>query len=466
MKFKRRIALTLFFVLLVFGVAFSMLMYVGKLSFQLKELKNQSTMLLADMYRLNFEIKNIMTATGITTEELRTSLLETVGSFEQSLLFVEKNSRKLLSDAELSMSLKNAKALWNMTRRDLDLVSNHLEKLIELGIDKRTGLISRSQYGYLLHRDGYSAGQERYHLLSLENAIESFTASSYSYGLVFTDLNEKIAASADAYIRYSLFSSVAIILTVVTGALVFFLLFSHQALVRQLDRLIDEVREQETEKRDAELRALRYQINPHFLYNTLGSIRSVAVGAGQEEIAEMLRIVSRFFRKTISRTNALISVGDERLVVSDYLAILQIRYKNRLTVGLDFPAGVERFLMPSLILQPLIENAVLHGLTVRLNDQDGDARLDISARVSHASLFFEIRDNGTGMDEEEIAKSFAASPRDPNESGIHIGIHNIHERIQRQCGKAYGLSIQGKKGEYTLVKIRLPLLPEAEDHGA
>jgi sensor histidine kinase YesM len=465
MKFRKKIALAVFFVFTVFSFVFAVLVYVGKISFDLKELKNQSTQLLADMYRLNFEVKSIMTATAITTAELRAGLTETISKFQSSFDIVEKNSRTLMTDSELSTKLRHAQALWKSTRRDLDLVIKHLDMLIELGIDRRTGLISRTQYSYLLALDEIRDGRERYHLLSLENAIESFTASSYSYSLVFSGLNSEIAASADAYIRYSIFTAITMVGIVVMGSLIFFYLFSRQALVRQLDRLLDEAMKKEEEKREAQLRALQYQINPHFLYNTLGSIRSAAVGAKQEKIAEMLKILSRLLRNTITRTSSHITLRDEMVVLSDYIAILQIRYKGRISVEAEFDPRVEDLLMPSLLLQPLIENAVLHGLSARLNDPEGNAKLRISANIHHGNLVFEIFDNGIGMDETEIRRAFIAPPKESGRGGVHIGIRNLHERIQIQCGKAYGLSIQGRKGEYTLVKIKLPYIPR-EGHAA
>ncbi len=460
MRFKRQISFAIIFILTVFLITFSVLMYVGDVSFRLKDLKNQSTQLLAYMYRLNFEIKSILTATAISTVDLRKNFMETVTGFEQALDLVEKNSKKLMADPELSKSMKNAKALWGTTRKDLYLISDHLRQLGDLGLDRRIGFISRSQYAYLSMREDNSTGKERYHLLSLENAIESFSATSFSYSLVFTNLNDAIAVSSGAYIRYSILSSVIIIVIVVAAALIFFFLFSHQALVLQLDRLIDEALLKEKKIRETELRALRYQINPHFLYNTIGSIRAVAVDAGQGEIAEMLRVLSRLLRNTISRGADCISVAEERQVIADYISILQIRYRNKLAVTFDFADGIDHVLMPSLLLQPIIENAVLHGLSRRLNDPDGGARLEISARVSHSFLMFEVRDNGTGMDEIEVAKAFSVALRDPNPEGIHIGIPNIQERIQRQCGKAFGLSIQSSKGEYTSVRIKLPALRE------
>lgn len=459
MKFRKKIALAVFFIFTVFSLVFSILLYVGTISFDLKELKNQSTQLLADMYRLNFEVKSIMTATGITTGELRTGLTETILKFQNSFDLVEKNSRTLMKDTELSVKLRHAEALWNSTRRDLDLVIKHLDMLIDLGIDRRTGLISRTQYSYLLALDQIRDGREHYHLLSLENAIESFTASSYSYGLVFSGLNAEIADSADAYIRFGVFTAITMIGIVVIGSLVFFYLFSHQALVRQLDRLLDEAMKKEEEKREAQLRALQYQINPHFLYNTLGSIRSVAVGAKQEQIADMLKILSRLLRNTITRTSSHITLRDEMAVLSDYISILQIRYKGRITVEAEFDPRVEDLLIPSLLLQPLIENAVLHGLSGRLNEPEGNAKLRISAKINHGNLVFEIYDNGIGMDEADVRRIFISPPKESGRGGVHIGIRNLHERIQIQCGKAYGLSIQGKKGEYTLVKIRLPYIP-------
>ena len=466
MKVMKKIAIAAFFILFVFIVAFSILVYAGKASLDIKELKNESTQLLAEMYRLNFEVKSIMTATAITTGEIRNSLLKTVENFETLLTLVEKRSEKLLSDPLLSSSLSNARNLWNSNRRDLDLIIKHLDALIELGIDKRTGLISRAQYSYLLTVNSNYYGKERYHFLALENAIDSFTASSYSYSLVFSRLNNQIASSAEEYIRYSILSSIVIVAIVVVGSLILFSLFSHVALVRQIDRLVDETKKKEEEKREAELIALQYQINPHFLYNTLGSIRSYALVAKQEEIADMLKVLCRLLRKTLSPTEASITVREELSILADYISILQIRYKSRIRVDYRIDPNVYDLLMPNLLIQPLIENAVLHGLSQKLNQEGGEGLLRISVRITHAGLIFEIYDDGIGMSEREIEEAFRECSEQKDHEGVHIGISNLHRRIQIQYGKSYGISIHGRKGEFTSVKMKLPLIQYGEHYVA
>ena len=456
MKIKRKIAIAVMFILGVFTVAFSILVFAGRVTFQLKDLKTQSTQLLSEFYRLNLEVKSIMTATAITTGELRANLVETVHDVQDSIDLVERNSRLLLSNEGLSDQLLHATNLWKTTRKDLDKIEYHMGELIRLGIDERINFISRMQYSYLRIRDQGADGTERFHLLSLENATESFTASSYSYGKVFQTLNEEIASAADGYIRFSLASAIALMAIVVAGALGFGFLFSHQALVTQLDGLIDEAKRTEEDKRRAELLALRYQINPHFLYNTLGAIRSYAVREEQQEIAEMIKVLSRLLRTTVSRTSEMVTIREEIAILKDYVAVLQIRYMRRIKFTFDMEDDLDQAIIPGLLLQPVVENAVLHGLSKRLNEaEDGDARLEVRVRSNHDTIILEVRDNGTGMDERALWEAFHGNGSEALD-GHSIGIRNIQERIQKRYGRSYGITIESRKGSHTLVTIKLP----------
>jgi len=234
--------------------------------------------------------------------------------------------------------------------------------------------------------------------------------------------------------------------------------------VRQMGQKIRLLYEQslqvEKEKQQAQLKALQYQINPHFLYNTLGSLQLAAAMHQQKEIAGTLRSLSRLLRNTISKTENLITLAEEIEMVEDYLAIMQFRYRNRLAVDLTVPDELLRMAIPGQILQPLLENAIQHGLNEDLNRESGEPRIHIGADQVQEGLILRIRDNGTGMDEQTVRQVFSGGENCRMDGSVHIGLKNIHDRIRIQFGEPFGLDVESRPGSGTAVSILLPLIEE------
>lgn len=224
---------------------------------------------------------------------------------------------------------------------------------------------------------------------------------------------------------------------------------SYNAMLDRLDALIREIYEEQLHRKDAEISALQAYINPHFLNNTLNSIGSLARSRGAPEIARMVTSLARLFRIVLSRTEKRVRLSQELEYVTEYLRIQQIRYGKRLAVDYEIPEDTMELLVPSFILQPLVENALEHGV----EPQEAGGRIRLSSQVASDELILEVQDDGVGMTGAQIEEALHGEHR----VGKRVGLGNVAERIHALEGNQYGTEIESSAGSYTCVRIRLPL---------
>lgn len=216
------------------------------------------------------------------------------------------------------------------------------------------------------------------------------------------------------------------------------------------------VNEQEA-TRKSELDALQAQINPHFLYNTLDSIVWMAENGKSEDVITMVTALARLFRISISRGAKFITVEQEIEHAKNYLIIQKIRYKNKFNYSIDIEPDVRKLNTLKLILQPLIENAIYHGIEYM---QD-EGKIEISASIHENKILFIIRDNGLGIDPEKMPGLLRYDGKSKGGSGV--GVKNVHERIQLTYGKEFGLEIESELEEGTTIKIWIPIDTNKEE---
>jgi two-component system sensor histidine kinase YesM len=216
------------------------------------------------------------------------------------------------------------------------------------------------------------------------------------------------------------------------------------------------VLEQEA-KRKSEMKALQAQINPHFLYNTLDSIVWMAE-TNNSEVVTMTEALARLFRITLSRGEDQITLEQELEHVRNYLIIQSLRYINKFDYELDAEESLLQNKVLKLILQPLVENSIYHG--IKNKRQKGHIR--ITARAEHGRLLILVQDDGIGMSPEKAATILQSAASDHKDRFSGIGVRNVHERIQLYYGPEYGLQFESKPGEGTTVKVWLPLPGEAK----
>lgn len=212
----------------------------------------------------------------------------------------------------------------------------------------------------------------------------------------------------------------------------------------------------------AELELLQAQINPHFLYNTLDSIAILAEDERAEDVITMVTSLSTFFRNSLSRGEDVISLGAECAQVRSYLEIQQIRYSDILRYDIDVPAELLDCRVPKLILQPLVENALYHGV----KNRRGMGHITVTGEAVEGGMLLRVTDNGAGMDETQVRELQSGLYEDKHTG---LGLVNVHKRIRLYCGSEYGLSFESAPGQGTTVTVRLPqtrlpapLAPETE----
>ncbi|MCG4580808.1 sensor histidine kinase [Clostridium cochlearium] len=225
-------------------------------------------------------------------------------------------------------------------------------------------------------------------------------------------------------------------------------------MLTDIKRLIDKVYQVEKQKRSAELRVLQSQINPHFLYNTLDTIQWKALEYDAFEVADMINYLSVFFRISLSDGKEFITISDELEHVKNYLEIQKIRYKDKISYSINVCNSVEQYLVPKLIVQPLVENSIYHGL--KLQKQKG--MINVSVFSEHGFLFIKVLDNGLGMNNEKLIalrKNLCESIETD-----HYGLYNINERLKLAFGEKYSIEIKSKLKIGTEVLLKIPLISE------
>ncbi|MFC5653678.1 sensor histidine kinase [Paenibacillus solisilvae] len=232
-------------------------------------------------------------------------------------------------------------------------------------------------------------------------------------------------------------------------------------MISRIKYLIEQVYRAELHEREAKLNALQAQINPHFLYNTLETINSIAVVEGIPKVSEIARALSDMFRYSTKAGGIKVDVAEEIGHIRNYLDIVSIRFEDKLTVRLDIPTQLLSYKMIKLVFQPIIENAVFHGIEVKR----GKGELVIQARKEGMDLLFSIRDDGAGMTEEQLVllRNRLANPSTPEQSDTtagKVGIKNVHDRIRFYYGDQYGITLNSELGVGTEVTIRIPAVPE------
>ena len=220
-------------------------------------------------------------------------------------------------------------------------------------------------------------------------------------------------------------------------------------LEQQVNRI---VLEQEN-LRNMESKLLQAQINPHFLYNTLDTIIWLIEGGKNKEAIQMVVALSDFFRVAVSKGKDVISVRDEVMHIRSYLQIQQSRYYDILDYEIQVEEELFDFPMIKLTLQPIVENALYHGIKMLR----AKGKILITGEKVGEELLFQVKDNGIGMDEKELQALRDEVKRPLSDLNSGFGLANVNKRIKLNYGEAYGLEIESKKGEGTLVRVRIPV---------
>ena len=211
-------------------------------------------------------------------------------------------------------------------------------------------------------------------------------------------------------------------------------------------------------KRKSEFDTLQSQINPHFLYNTLDIIVWMIENENSDKAVNIVTALAKFFRISLSKGKNIITVKDEVEHVRNYLMIQNMRFKNRFEYSIDVDEKVLSYSSLKLMLQPLVENAIYHGMEF----MDGDGEIDVKVFKEDDSLYFTITDNGLGMS-EDMVETLLSKDFVPSKKGSGIGVKNVNERIKLYFGSEYGLKVESEPDEGTKITIHLPAVVYGEN---
>jgi two-component system, sensor histidine kinase YesM len=233
-----------------------------------------------------------------------------------------------------------------------------------------------------------------------------------------------------------------------------FLISAYKKMVGQIKDLIDKLYVSELNKKEAELKSLQSQINPHFLYNTLDSVNWLALKHNVPDISTMVTSLSDFFRYSLNKGQNIITLADEKKQVDSYLGIQKIRFKEKLDYLIDFPDDILECMTVKLIMQPIVENSILHGIEKRR----GMGTISIQATKKDNIIEIKISDDGIGTDVNELNDLLLNKSNNTKS----YGIRNVNDRIKSTFGDSYGLLFYNNQPSGVIAVITIPIINTLE----
>ena len=232
-------------------------------------------------------------------------------------------------------------------------------------------------------------------------------------------------------------------------------------LAENIKQLLDSAVESEKQQRDLEYKVLQSQVNPHFLYNTLNSIKWMAITQGATGISEMTTALSRLLKSIAKGTRLIIPISDELNLLNDYFTIQQYRYGGTLKLYIDVPDELKNYMILKFTLQPIVENAIFHG--IEPTGKAGEINITFLKKDEN-TLEITVRDNGVGMSPELIDKVLNDEESSSSEFFREFGISNIQKRLKYEFGDDYGIRIESELDKFTSMIITIPLISEVTNY--
>ena len=231
--------------------------------------------------------------------------------------------------------------------------------------------------------------------------------------------------------------------------------------IKEINELMQKVTQSEILNKEMEFKTLQSQMNPHFLYNTLDTINWLAFKEKQTEICNLVAAISSLIRASISNKKSIITIEQELDYVKNYIYIQHIRYKDRFDIIYDIDESLLKQAVPKLIIQPIVENAIIHGIENSKNKN----LLYISVNSENECIIIIVKDTGIGMTDEkvsELLKEPLNAEGDEQKAHTNLGLYAVHKRIQLMYGDLYGLTVQSQAGEGTTVTLHIPFTKKQE----
>ena len=225
---------------------------------------------------------------------------------------------------------------------------------------------------------------------------------------------------------------------------------SFNDMTEEIGTLVEVIKTQQENLHLTETKLLQAQINPHFLYNTLDTIVWLAEEHKTDEVVNMVTALSSFFRTTLSKGRDFITVEEEESHIRSYLKIQQFRYQDILDYSIEIDEELREFVLPKLTLQPLVENALYHGI----KNKRGKGMIRITGKKDGENIIFKVHDNGKGMTEEKLFELRSNMRKKKLDNNVNsFGVINVNQRLRHYYGKEYGLSYVSRQDEGTEVTV-------------
>ena len=228
-------------------------------------------------------------------------------------------------------------------------------------------------------------------------------------------------------------------------------------MMQKINTLMEDIRRQETAKREAEQQVLEAQIQPHFVYNSISAMQYAAGLRGQTDIEQAAAALGELMRSVLGNHNEWITLWEERTYIEQYIVLQRFKFKQHFTLTWDVEEKLWGMLLPKLLLQPLVENALLHGIGAKQNGE-----ITVSAHEQGDRVLLQVTDDGKGITPGDVERLMEAKPA----AMRHVGISNVRERIATCYGDRGTFNVVSVPGSFTCVEIRLPLGEGGDGYGA
>lgn len=226
-------------------------------------------------------------------------------------------------------------------------------------------------------------------------------------------------------------------------------------MTHSIKELMNDKITQETLVKDSQIKALQNQINTHFIYNVLESIKMMAEIEGMFEISDAITYLGKLLRYSMKWRSPMVKFKEELDYIENYMALLNLRYDYKITTHINIPDNLYEQMIPKMCIQPIVENAIKHGI----EDVAEDTAIYIKSKMEKGYFIIEVTDFGTGMDKVELNRlkmKIAGELVEEKQSSNGIGLKNVQDRIKLCFGEGYGLEVQSKEGSFTKIVLKIP----------
>lgn len=381
------------------------------------------------------------------------------------------------------------------------ILENHLNGIVALLNEKREIIFSTADRGVIAKVNlpallQHSAGKEKGYLLTdVDNTrfvVNHYSLNRFGWTLVsiipYSEMIKEISSLKQRIFSLNLFSSFFLF----TVAVVFILYLtnplktlverikrmkigehyikwpegdfpddvsgivrSFDCLFEKIEELVEVVIEEKRKEQELKYEALRAQITPHFLFNTLNTIKWSAVMSGADNVARMIAALGKLLEVSMSKGEEEVPLREELQLIESYVFIQNVRYNDKYVLKIEAEEGIDQLKVPKLILQPLVENAIIHGL----KNIEGKGVITIQARKMDGYLKVSVVDNGAGIPEEKIWQIlYDALGEGRKQKFSGIGLSNVHERLKLRYGERFGINLSSQVGSGTTVDLMLPII--------